>query len=143
MQNGCNAAAVCPFQGRRLTEMESLTVISSVSLLAGAVAAVSGFGIGSLLTPVLVFLVPLPTAHAVAVLAVPHALATAIRFARLRGDVHRPTFRDSTSPISMRIAICSLSDGCRHRRRNTPGARAIPWARGRGACRAPETPRAA
>jgi uncharacterized protein len=74
--------------------MESLTVITGASLLAGAVAAVSGFGIGSLLTPVLVFLVPLPTAQAVAVLAVPHALATAIRFARLRGDVHRPTFRD-------------------------------------------------
>jgi uncharacterized membrane protein YfcA len=63
-------------------------------MVAGAVAAVSGFGIGSLLTPVLVFLVPLPTAHAVAVLAIPHAVATAIRFARLRNDVHGPTFRE-------------------------------------------------
>lgn len=35
----------------------------------------------------------MPTAHAVAVLAIPHALATAIRWLRLRGDVHLPTFR--------------------------------------------------
>jgi uncharacterized membrane protein YfcA len=74
--------------------MHSLIAVASASLLAGAVAAVSGFGIGSLLTPVLVFLIPMPTADAVAVLALPHALATAIRFARLRGDVHGPTFRD-------------------------------------------------
>jgi uncharacterized membrane protein YfcA len=66
----------------------------AASVLAGAIAAVSGFGIGSLLTPLLVLSVPMPTAPAVAVLAVPHALATAIRFARLRGDVHGPTFRE-------------------------------------------------
>jgi len=71
-----------------------MTVVAVAAVLAGAVAAVSGFGIGSLLTPVLVFLVPLPTPHAVAVLAVPHALATAIRFARLRRDVHGATFRE-------------------------------------------------
>jgi uncharacterized membrane protein YfcA len=35
----------------------------------------------------------MPTAHAVAVLAIPHAVATTIRWARLRSDVHRPTFR--------------------------------------------------
>jgi uncharacterized membrane protein YfcA len=71
-----------------------VTVVAAAAVLAGAVASVSGFGIGSLLTPVLVFLIPLPTAHAVAVLAIPHAVATAIRFARLRNDVHRPTFRE-------------------------------------------------
>lgn len=74
--------------------LDPLTVVATAAVLAGAVAAVSGFGIGSLLTPVLVFLVPLPTAHAVAVLAVPHAVATAIRFARLRRNVHGPTFRE-------------------------------------------------
>ena len=73
---------------------DSLMAVAGAAVLAGAVAAVSGFGIGSLLTPVLVFLVPLPTAQAVAVLAVPHAVATAIRFARLRRDVHGPTFRE-------------------------------------------------
>jgi hypothetical protein len=35
----------------------------------------------------------MPTSHAVAVLAIPHALATAVRWMRLRSDVHRPTFR--------------------------------------------------
>jgi len=34
----------------------------------------------------------MPTAHAVAVLAIPHALATIIRWLRLRSDVHLPTF---------------------------------------------------
>lgn len=66
----------------------------AASVLAGAIAAVSGFGIGSLLTPLLVLSIPMPTAQAVAVLAVPHALATAIRFVRLRGAVHGPTFRE-------------------------------------------------
>jgi uncharacterized membrane protein YfcA len=55
------------------------------------VAAVSGFGIGSLLTPLL--LLSLPTAHAVAILAIPHAVATGIRWLNLRAEVHRPTFR--------------------------------------------------
>lgn len=62
-----------------------------MAVLAGAVAAVSGFGIGSLLTPLL--MLSMPTAHAVAVLAIPHALATTIRWVRLRRAVHRPTFR--------------------------------------------------
>ena len=62
-----------------------------VAVIAGSVAAVSGFGIGSLLTPVL--MVSMPAAHAVAVLAIPHAVATIIRFLRLRSDVHMPTFR--------------------------------------------------
>lgn len=69
-------------------------MIAAASVLAGAIAAVSGFGIGSLLTPLLVLSIPLPTAQAVAVLAIPHTLATAIRFARLRHEVHRPTFRE-------------------------------------------------
>jgi uncharacterized protein len=78
----------------RRPHLDSSALIAGASVLAGAIAAVSGFGIGSLLTPVLVFLVPLPTAHAVAVLAVPHALATAIRFARLRRAVDVRTFRE-------------------------------------------------
>jgi uncharacterized membrane protein YfcA len=71
--------------------MSSDVVLFVVAAIAGSIAAVSGFGIGSLLTPVL--MVSMPTAHAVAVLAIPHALATAIRWLRLRSDVHAPTFR--------------------------------------------------
>jgi uncharacterized membrane protein YfcA len=71
---------------------DSLWLLGAAAVLAGAVAAVSGFGIGSLLTPLL--MLSLPPAHAVAVVAIPHALATAIRWARLRADVDRPTFRE-------------------------------------------------
>lgn len=71
--------------------LDSLWLVGAVAVLAGAVAAVSGFGIGSLLTPLL--MLSMPTPHAVAILAIPHALATAIRFVRLRPDVHLPTFK--------------------------------------------------
>jgi len=60
-------------------------------VLAGAVAAVSGFGIGSLLTPLLMLTLPAP--HAVAILAIPHALATSLRWVSLRREVDMPTFR--------------------------------------------------
>jgi uncharacterized membrane protein YfcA len=62
-----------------------------LAVLAGAVAAVSGFGIGSLLTPFL--LLSFPAAEAVAIVAVPHAVATSVRFWRLRADIDRPTFK--------------------------------------------------
>ncbi len=70
---------------------ESPVVFGLVAVAAGAVAAVSGFGIGSLLTPFL--LVSFPVAEAVAIVAVPHVVATAVRFWRLRADIDRPTFR--------------------------------------------------
>ena len=53
-----------------------------VGVLSGATAAVSGFGIGSLLTPLLALEVG--TGMAVAAVAIPHAIATAIRGWRLR-----------------------------------------------------------
>ena len=62
-----------------------------MAILAGAIAAVSGFGIGSLLTPLLVL--SMPTAEAVAVVAIPHFIATALRLAGLRREIHWPTFR--------------------------------------------------
>jgi uncharacterized membrane protein YfcA len=58
---------------------------------AGAVAAVSGFGLGSILTPLL--MLSFPTSSAVAIVAVPHAVATTVRWWRLRADVDGPTFR--------------------------------------------------
>jgi uncharacterized protein len=57
------------------------------SILAGAVAAVAGFGIGSLLTPVFASQIPLKLA--VAAVSIPHLLATAIRFVMLREHVDR------------------------------------------------------
>ena len=58
-----------------------------VSILAGAVAALAGFGIGSLLTPVVATQVPLKLA--VAAVSIPHLIATAIRFWLLRAHVDR------------------------------------------------------
>ncbi len=66
-------------------------LVGAAAILAGAIAAVSGFGIGSLLTPIL--MLSMPTAHAVAVLAIPHVVATTIRWLRLRSDVDVPTFK--------------------------------------------------
>ncbi|MGE3975498.1 MAG: sulfite exporter TauE/SafE family protein [Bdellovibrionales bacterium] len=58
-----------------------------VSVLAGGVAAVSGFGIGSLLTPLLAL--KLDTKLAVAVVSVPHLVATFTRFWILRHHIDR------------------------------------------------------
>jgi uncharacterized membrane protein YfcA len=59
--------------------------------LAGAVAGVSGFGIGSLLTPLLASHVG--TKVAVAAVSIPHVVGTALRFASLRHQVDGPMFR--------------------------------------------------
>ena len=60
-------------------------LIAVASVIAGAIAAVSGFGIGSILTPVLQHRYDMPLA--VAAVSVPHVIATAIRLWRLRHDV--------------------------------------------------------
>ena len=62
-------------------------VAAAVAVLAGAIAAVAGFGIGSLLTPVLA--IALDTKTAVAAVSVPHLTATALRLWRLRAEVDR------------------------------------------------------
>jgi len=58
-----------------------------VAVLAGAVASVAGFGIGSLLTPVLAWRIGAKLA--VAVVALPHVAGTALRFWMLRTHVDR------------------------------------------------------
>jgi uncharacterized membrane protein YfcA len=66
------------------------SLIFLVSVLAGGIAAVTGFGIGSLLTPVLALQVD--TRLAVAAVSVPHVIGTAIRFCLLSGGVDRKVF---------------------------------------------------
>jgi uncharacterized membrane protein YfcA len=61
-----------------------------VSVIAGGIAAVTGFGIGSLLTPVLALQVD--TRLAVAAVSVPHVIGTAVRFWLLAGGVDRRVF---------------------------------------------------
>jgi uncharacterized membrane protein YfcA len=71
--------------------VDSPLLFAVISVLGGAIAAVSGFGIGSLLTPFL--MLTFPTGEAVAIVAIPHAVATVTRWYRLRRDIHWPTFR--------------------------------------------------
>jgi uncharacterized membrane protein YfcA len=65
-------------------------VVAAVAFLAGGIASISGFGIGSLLTPLLSFQYGMKTA--VGAVAVPHFIATLLRFWRLRSHVDRRTF---------------------------------------------------
>lgn len=58
-----------------------------LAIVAGAVAALAGFGIGSLLTPALGAVVG--TKLAVALVAVPHVMATAARLWMLRASIDR------------------------------------------------------
>lgn len=72
--------------------MPELLGILLVGVLAGAVAAVAGFGIGSLLTPALAPI--LGVRLAVAAISVPHAIGTGIRLWRLRDAVDRTVLRE-------------------------------------------------
>jgi uncharacterized protein len=65
-------------------------LVALVGVLAGAIAALSGFGIGSLLTPV--FALQLDTKLAVAAVSIPHLIGTALRFSRMRKHVAREVF---------------------------------------------------
>jgi uncharacterized membrane protein YfcA len=62
-------------------------LLAAVAIAAGAIAAVAGFGIGSLLTPTLG--VETGTKLAVAAIAIPHFVGTALRFWMLRRYVDR------------------------------------------------------
>ena len=68
-------------------QMWSNALVIVVAVVAGAIAAVTGFGIGSLLTPVLALQVD--TRLAVAAVSVPHVIGTALRFWLLRGGIDR------------------------------------------------------
>jgi uncharacterized membrane protein YfcA len=62
-----------------------LAALAGLALVAGAIAAVAGFGIGSLLTPALA--VSIGVKVAVTLVALPHLAATAYRLWLLRRDV--------------------------------------------------------
>ena len=62
-----------------------LGAVFAIAVLSGATASLVGFGIGSMLTPLLAL--QLGTDIAVAAVALPHALATALRCWRLRGSI--------------------------------------------------------
>lgn len=65
-------------------------LILAASVFAGGIAAVTGFGIGSLLTPALAL--QIDTRLAVAAVSIPHVIGTAIRLWLLAGGVDRKVF---------------------------------------------------
>lgn len=70
---------------RRVTPFSALA--AAVGFFAGAVGGMAGFGVGSILTPLLAL--HLGTRTAVAAVTIPHIVANAIRFWTLRGSLDR------------------------------------------------------
>jgi uncharacterized membrane protein YfcA len=64
-----------------------LLIVAVVAVVAGAIASVAGFGIGSLLTPLLAW--HAGAKQAVAAVSVPHLAGTAVRLWRLRRQIDR------------------------------------------------------
>jgi uncharacterized membrane protein YfcA len=62
-------------------------LLTLAGILAGAIAAISGFGIGSVLTPLLATWIG--TKLAVALVSIPHFIGTALRFIVIRKHVDR------------------------------------------------------
>lgn len=71
--------------------MSFLLLVFAAGILSGATAAIAGFGIGSLMTPLLV--TRLGASLAVAAVSIPHAIATAVRCWRLRQAIEWPVVR--------------------------------------------------
>src|SRR2546427_12525959 len=57
------------------------------AMLAGGIASIAGFGIGSILTPLLA--IQIGTKLAVAVVSIPHFIGTAVRFVLIREHVEK------------------------------------------------------
>jgi uncharacterized membrane protein YfcA len=62
-------------------------IVAVASVVAGAIASLAGFGIGSIMTPLL--MLRLDAKIAVAAVSIPHIIATAIRFWMLRVSLDR------------------------------------------------------
>jgi uncharacterized membrane protein YfcA len=77
------------------------SVVLLVALVSGATASVVGFGIGSLLTPLLA--TRFGTSTAVAAVTIPHVLATALRCWRLRAHIDRT--------VLLRFGVLSAGGG--------------------------------
>src|SRR5213594_778810 len=63
-------------------------ILFTASIAAGVIAEISGFGIGSVLTPVVS--TQIDTKLAVAIVSIPHLIGTFFRFVRLKRFVNRP-----------------------------------------------------
>jgi len=83
-------------------------IVAAVAVLAGMVASVAGFGIGSLLTPVLAYQVG--TKLAVSLVALPHVGGTALRLWKLRAHVDRRLLLN----FGIASAVCGLIGAVLH-----------------------------
>ncbi len=68
-------------------------VVTMCAIVSSAVASITGFGIGSIMTPLLSLEVELKAA--VAIVSIPHFVATTERFWRLRKNVDRSVILNS------------------------------------------------
>jgi uncharacterized membrane protein YfcA len=91
----------------------------AVATIAGGVAAVAGFGIGSLLTPLVALVAG--TKLAVAFVSIPHAAGTVLRFLRLRSFVDWRTFRG----FGLASAAGGLAGAALHGRASSPALGAV------------------
>ena len=94
-------------------------IIAIASIVAGAVAAVAGFGIGSILTPLMALRAD--TKAAVAAVSVPHLIGTFLRFWRLRRHVDRGVFW----AFGVTSAVGGLIGALLHNLANSPVLSAI------------------
>jgi uncharacterized membrane protein YfcA len=94
-------------------------LVLAVAFVAGTVASVAGFGIGSLLTPLLALRTG--TKLAVAAVSVPHLVGTALRFWRLRGSVDRRVFVG----FGLASAAGGLAGALLHARAGNPALTAL------------------
>jgi len=95
------------------------TAVFVVSVIAGGVAAVSGFGIGSLLTPLLAF--QFGTKSAVAAVSIPHFVGTALRLWLLRAHVDRRLLWS----FGLTSAAGGLAGALLHARASSPALAAV------------------
>jgi uncharacterized protein len=83
--------------------------VAMAGMVAGLIAAVSGFGIGSLLTPV--FALQVDTRLAIAAVSVPHLFGTAQRFWTMRRDVDRSLLMEFGLPSAAGGLAGALTHG--------------------------------
>jgi uncharacterized membrane protein YfcA len=93
--------------------------IAVASIVAGLVAAVSGFGIGSLLTPVLAL--HFDTRLAIAAVSVPHLIGTVQRFWTMRRNIDKKLLVE----FGVASAIGGLVGALLHSRMNNRGLNAV------------------
>jgi uncharacterized protein len=93
-------------------------LLAIAGIAAGCIAAISGFGIGSLLTPVLAF--TMDTRLAIAAVSVPRLIGTAQRFWTLRRNIDRRLLLE----FGLTSAAGGLIGALMHGRRNGNDGRA-------------------